>query len=133
MPRHKTGIIKAGTPQPFAQIGANRGNAIEPDALDGRGKVVVVPRGDIGNDGIELLVNSIQVAGPYRKQSFSSQPREKLELDVMDQRTALQWIELVNWLRLEARCEAEDCIEKEPVGAARIRLEGCWRIAASAE
>jgi hypothetical protein len=100
MPRHKPGVIKAGPPQPFAQIGADCGNAIKPDALDGRSKVVVVPLGDIGNDGIDLLVNSIQVACPHRKQSFSPKPGEKLELDVMDQRTALQWIDLVDRLRL---------------------------------
>jgi hypothetical protein len=84
MPRDKAGIVKAGPPQPFAQIGADCGNAIKSDTLDGGSKVVVVPRGDIGNDSIELLLNPIEVAGPYRKQSFSLQAGEKLELDVMD-------------------------------------------------
>ena len=33
MPRHKSGVINTGSPQPFAQIGANCGNAIKPDTL----------------------------------------------------------------------------------------------------
>ena len=67
-----------------------------------------------------------QVAGLYRKETFSPEPGEKLEMDVMDERTALQWVELVDWFRLEARCQAEDGIEEEPTRAARICLKGCW-------
>src|SRR6267142_6933515 len=117
MPRDKAGIVKAGPPQPFAQIGADCGNAIKPDTLDGESKVVVVPRGDIGNDGIELLLNPIEVAGPYREQSFSLQPGKKLELDVMHQRALLERIELVDGFRIEARCQTVNGMEKELVGA----------------
>src|SRR5882757_1532100 len=126
-------MVKAGPSQPFAQISADCSNAIKPDAFDGGSKVVVVPRGDIGNDGIELPLNPIEVVGPYRKQSFSPQPGEKLELDVMDQRAALERIELVDGLRLEAWCQAVNGIEEEPVGAACVFLKGCRRIATNTE
>ena len=72
MPRHKTGLVNAGAPQPFAQIGADGGDAVKPDALDGGSKVVVVPRSNIGDDGIELPLNPIEDPRPYRKQTFAA-------------------------------------------------------------
>ena len=48
----------------------------------------------------------------------------------MDQRPALQWIELIDCFRNLARSETLDRPEEKLIRAASVALEGGWRIAA---
>ena len=65
---------------------------------------------------------------------FSSlQTREQLELDVVDERSALQRVELIDRVRHLARRKAMNGLKKEAVGAARIVLKRGRRIAPGVE
>jgi hypothetical protein len=105
---HKAGIIKAGAPQPFAQIRANGGDAVHPDAPDRGGEVVVVACGYVGKDTIELVLGAVETARTDGKQAFPPKPGEQFELDVVDERPALQRVEFIDGLRFEARCKVVD-------------------------
>ena len=130
MPGHVAGVVLACPPQPFAQIGADRSDAVVPDAVDRGRKVVLIAGGDFRDDRIELLPRPVEVARPHREQASLPQTREQLELDVVDERSALQRIELVDRLRHLARRETVDGLEEEPVGAAGVVLERGRRVAA---
>ena len=53
-------LVLARPPQPFAQIGADRRDAVLPDAIDCRRKVVIVARGGFLDDFVEDLSRLIQ-------------------------------------------------------------------------
>ena len=85
MPRHEPGVVLARSAQPFAQIGADRGDAILPHAVDGRGEVVLVPRSDLRHDLFKEVPRAIEIARPDRQQVLVAQTREQFELDIMDE------------------------------------------------
>ena len=65
MPRHETGVVLARPAQPFAQIGADRGDAILPHAVDGRGKVILVPGGNLRYDLLKEVPRAVEmIASP---------------------------------------------------------------------
>src|SRR4029077_8326408 len=99
MPGHVAGVVLACSPQPFAEIGADGSNAILPNTVDGRGKVVPIPDGDFRNHRIEFLARPVEVVGAHWEQALLPQAREQLELDVVDQGPALQRIQLIDRVR----------------------------------
>ena len=130
MPGHVARVVLACPPQPFAEIGADRSDAILPHAVDRRGKIVP----DNGRPPPQITVSSFchawsRLLGRTGSRSSSRRRANKLELDVVDQRPALQGIQLVDCLRNLARCEAMDRLEEKSIGAASVVLEGGWRIA----
>src|SRR4029450_11855675 len=98
MPGHVARVVLACPPQPFAEIGTDRGYAILPYAIDRRGEIVPVTGGHPRDHGVGVLVPKTS---------------KKLELNVVDQRTTLQGIELVDCLRNLARGEAMDRLEEK--------------------
>lgn len=66
MVRREAGVVEARPSQPFAEVGADRGDAIQPHALDRGSKVVMGSRRDGGEDGIELRLCRIESGCPYR-------------------------------------------------------------------
>ena len=133
MPRHVTGVVLARSAQPFAQIGADRGDAVLPDAIDGRGKVVLVPGSDLRYDLLKELPRPIEIAWPHRQQVLVAQAREQFELDIVDERAALQRVELVDHGGHLARREAVHGLQEEAVRAAGKVLKRGRRIAAGSE
>ena len=80
MPLHKAEIVEARAPQPFAQVG---GDAVEPDALDRRGQLLMVACRYLGDDRVKRLPGAIDSAAPDREQAFPPEPGEQLELDII--------------------------------------------------
>ena len=108
MPGHVAGVVLACPPQPFSEIGADRSDAILPYTVDGRRKVIPIPGGDFRNDRFELLPRPVEIVWPHREQVLFLETREQLELDVVDERPALQRVESIDRLRHLARSEADE-------------------------
>src|SRR5262245_30678483 len=61
MLRHVSGVVLAGSAQPFAQIGSDRSNTILPYAVDGWGKVILVPGSDLRYDLLKEVPRAIEI------------------------------------------------------------------------
>src|SRR5919106_666898 len=103
MPGYVARGVLACPPQPFPEIGADRSDPILPNAIDCRSKVIPVTGSYLGHHCVELLPRPLETARPHWEQVFLLKMGEKFELDVVDQRSALQGIELVNRLWYLAR------------------------------
>ena len=67
MPGHVPGFVFARPPQPFAKVGADCGDAILPNAVDGGGKIVPIAGGDLRDHRVEPLLRLLEVGWPHRK------------------------------------------------------------------
>src|SRR5438132_1647483 len=118
MPGDISGLVLARPPQPFAQISADCRNAIVPDTVDGGRKIVIVAGGSFLDHDVENLPYLVQVFRPNRQQVPGAQTLEQLELDVVNERSALERIELIDRLGHLAWPETVYGLKEKSVGAA---------------
>src|ERR1700749_3866672 len=78
---------------PFAQVGANRIDAVDPYTLDRRCKLVPIVRSDPVENQIEACVSVCQRCLSYRQEASIAQLAEKFELHFMKERATGQRID----------------------------------------
>jgi hypothetical protein len=74
-----------------------------------------------------------QVAWPHWEKVLVPEPSEQLELNLVDQRPTLQWIQFFDRVWDLARSKSVDRVKEEPVRAFGVVLERCRREAADAQ
>ena len=74
-------------------------------------------RRDLGHHLLEQQPHALEVTWPDRQEAFGRQAREQLELHIMNERTALKWIKVIDLKRNFARSNSMDGLDKEAIRA----------------
>src|SRR5437764_8980331 len=105
MPRLPAGDLRQAS-SPDAQVAREVADLVLPDALDCRGKVLVMLRGHGRNYRVERRQRMGQILLGDRQPALLPQGAKEGRLHLVKDRAAGQWIELLQRLRLLGRLEA---------------------------
>src|SRR5260370_402701 len=83
-----TAALVLHSAHPLTQVGANRIDAVEPYVLDRGSQPVVILRGDRCKLAFQRLVADRKVVGTQRERAGTAEHRQRLELDLVEERAA---------------------------------------------